>query len=124
MLVITFTGTVQSGRGNFSKRMNEFPEVFKAATGEKLFPGTINVCLNEQIEINEHFRINGSEINEPKQDFLFEVCQINGIWAYRIRQSSKRNGKGAHGDHILDIVCSKKLSNVNVGETVELNFYS
>jgi CTP-dependent riboflavin kinase len=32
-----------AGLKHFSRRMNQSPEVFERATGEKLFPGTLNV---------------------------------------------------------------------------------
>jgi len=73
-----------AGLKHFSRRMNQYPEVFERATGEKLFPGTLNVNVGEPVKIKEHFRILGKELNEP-EDFLFEVCRINGIWAYRVR---------------------------------------
>jgi hypothetical protein len=41
--MITITGQVwRKGAGDFKKRMIGFPEEFLRATGEKLFPGTLN----------------------------------------------------------------------------------
>jgi CTP-dependent riboflavin kinase len=105
----TVKGTLRKGSGDFTRRMTQFPDVFKDATGESLFPGTLNVQVHEQIKIREHFRIRGVDINEPEQDLLFEICRINGIWAYRIRPYNLQNGSGGHGDHILEIACSVEL---------------
>ena len=102
-------GTLHNGSGDFTKRMTQFPGVFQQATGEELFPGTLNVRVKKQIKINEHFRIRGFDINEPEQDLLFEICRTNGIWAYRIRPYNLKNGSGGHGDHIIEIACSVEL---------------
>lgn len=91
--------------------MTQFPEVVRKATGEELFPGTLNVEVGRRISINEHFRIRGKEIGEPHQDLLFEVRRINGIWAYRIRPFDLRDGSGGHGDDTLQIACSSEIPN-------------
>jgi CTP-dependent riboflavin kinase len=123
--VIILKGSVcPAGQGckHFSKRMTEYPAVFEQATGEHLFPGTLNVDVGKPIPVCEHFRIRGPEINEPGQDLLFEVCRINGIWAYRIRPLDAAGG-GGHGDHILEITCSQKIPNVSPGSDVEIELF-
>ena len=62
-----------AGLKHFSRRMNKYPEVFERATGQKLLPGTLNVNVGEPIKIKEHFRIHGTDLNEP-EDFLFEIA--------------------------------------------------
>ena len=121
--MITLTGIVENGVNHFSTRMNKYPEIFKNATGETLIPGTLNINVKRKVKINEHFRIKGSEINEPEQDLLFEVCKINGFWAYRIRPYNLLSGKGGHGDHIIEITSSKEFPNVDQGKMVELSFF-
>lgn len=111
-----------AGAKHFSQRMTEYHEVFESATGEDLFPGTLNVNVGERIPVKEHFRIHGKEINEPEEEFLFEVCRINGIWAYRIRPLDSR-GAGGHGDHILEIACSQKIPDVPPGTDVEIALF-
>jgi len=102
------------GLKHFSRRMREYPEVFERATGERLYEGTLNVNVGERIQIKEHFRIHGKELNE-QEDFLFEICRINGIWAYRIRPLDAMGG-GGHGDHIIEITFSRKNSVFNAFE--------
>ena len=102
-------GTLQNGRGDFTKRMIRFSDVFRQATGQDLFPGTLNVQVRERIDIREHFRIRGSKIEEPDQDLLFEICRINEVWAYRIRPYNLKDGSGGHGDHIIEIACDREL---------------
>jgi CTP-dependent riboflavin kinase len=109
------------GYKHFSKRMTEYPEVFERATGEHLFPGTLNVNVCKAIPIREHFRIHVKELNEP-EEFLFEMCRINGIWAYRIRPFNAKGG-GGHGDHIIEIACSQRIPNVHPGTDVEIALF-
>lgn len=89
--------------------MERFPEVFQAATGERLFPGTLNVLLAEPLPVCTDIRIPGTAIEEPEQDVLLERCRINGIDAWRLRPYQPADGSGGHGDHILEIVCAREL---------------
>ncbi len=111
------------GMKHFSRRMTQYAAAFEKATGEKLYPGTLNVDIGRRFPIREHFRIRGAEINEPEQDLLFEVCRINRIWAYRIRPFHLATGEGGHGDHIVEIACAQKIPNASPGAQVEIAFF-
>jgi CTP-dependent riboflavin kinase len=124
--VLILKGSVcpeDQGLKHFSRRMTQYPRVFEKATGERLFPGTLNVNVGRPIPIREHFRIRGTEIEEPEQDLLFEVCRINGFWAYRIRPLNLITCEGGHGDHILEISCSQEILNVGPGSEVEIALF-
>jgi len=86
------------GMKHFSRRMTQCPEVFERATGERLYPGTLNVHVGRPIPVREYFRIRGTEINEPEQDLL-------------------------HGDYIIEIACSQKIPNVPPGTEVEIALF-
>ena len=103
------SGKVVPGIGAWRPRMERYPEVFFAGTGQRLFPGTLNVLLESPLPIREEFRIRGAEIGEPEQDMLFERCLINGIPALRLRPYQPATGAGGHGDHILEIVSEQAL---------------
>jgi hypothetical protein len=113
----------EQGLKHFSRRMREYPEVFERATGERLYPGTLNVNIGRPMPVREHFRIRGTEINEREQDLIFEVCRINQIWAYRIRPFHLATGGGGHGDHILEITSSKEIPNVPPRCEVEIALF-
>lgn len=106
-------GSLHNGSGDFTKRMTRFPGVFKHATGEELFPGTLNVQVKEEIEIKEHFRIRGSEIQEPDQDLL---------WKYAVSTTSGHTGY----DHSISkmvvagtaIISLRLLATLNFGSTL------
>ena len=118
-------GTIQSGVNHFTVRMNNHPQIFEEATGEKLFPGTLNVKIAEKVAIKEHFRIVGKTIGEPDQDLLFEICRLNGKWAYRIRPYNMKTGGGGHGDDVIEIACFERLKGTGLkdGDTVEIEFF-
>jgi len=118
-------GTIQSGVKHFTTRMTTYSKVFEETTGEKLFPGTLNVKIAEMLPIKEHFRIAGKDIGEPEQDLPFEVCRVNGKWAYRIRPLNVKTGGGGHGDDTIEIVCREQIKGCGLkdGDTVELEFF-
>lgn len=116
-------GPVVQGCKHFQTRMTKFREVIKEATGQELFPGTLNVRIDREIKIQEEFRIQGTKIGEPEQDLLFERCRINGIDAYRIRPWNVETGLGGHGDDTLEIACSQKIADVAVGTEVEIELH-
>jgi len=123
--MVIVRGKVKQGCGHFRQRMTNFPVAFRKATGEDLFKGTLNVELENHmcIPIAEQFRIRGTEIDEPGQDLLFEVCRINGLWAYRIRPYDLCTGAGGHGDNILEIACSQQIPNVSAGSEVQIELF-
>ena len=121
--MLLIKGQVVQGFRHFQQRMTNFRNAFRDATGEELFPGTLNVKVDGKMPINEHFRIRGATIGEPNQDLLFEVCRVNGLWAYRIRPYNLQDGTGGHGDDTLEIACCQEIPNVAPGSPVEVAFF-
>jgi CTP-dependent riboflavin kinase len=121
--MLLLKGQPVDGLGHFWKRMTDYSEVFAAATGQRLFPGTLNICVDAPVPPVEHFRIRGTEIGEPEQDLLFEVCRVNDIWAYRIRPWHLLTHSGGHGDHILEIAASVELRPGLTGKDVTVGLF-
>jgi len=119
--VVFIQGTVIQGLRHFTRRMTEHAELFREATGECLFPGTLNVQIDRPEPIREHFSI--PDPIDATQDLQFEVCRINGNLAYRIRPINRQTGDGGHGDHILEIACATKLPNAGDGAVVTLGLF-
>ena len=110
--MVTLTGRPSTkGVGHMGQRMRDHAPVFQWATGETLHPGTFNVEVSLPVLAIKHFAIAGAQIGEPEQDLWFEVCRVNGIWAYRIRPVNVIDGTGGHGDKIIEIACSTQLGN-------------
>jgi len=101
--------------------MTEFAAAFREATGENLYPGTLNVKVTEPVPIREHFRI-GDPIDR-NQNLLFEICRVNGLWAYRIRPSNIQTGEGGHGDDTIELACSQEVPNAGHGNVVSIEFF-
>ena len=116
-------GKIVSGCGDFSRRMNRFPDVFRTAMGYAPYPGTLNVDVGLPIKIREEFRIRGADINEPAQDLLFERCAINGIHGFRIRPLDIATGGGGHGDNVLEITCAQKVPNASIESAVQVTLF-
>jgi hypothetical protein len=123
--MILTLGTIESGFKHFQGRMHRHAKAFEDATGEALFPGTVNVRINRPVPPREHFRLSGALIDEPSQDLLFEVIRVNGIWAYRIRPYELRTGAGGHGDDVIEIVCQRELlaDLGGLGASVQVTFF-
>jgi CTP-dependent riboflavin kinase len=120
--VFSVKGRIITGFQHFQKRMTLFHEVFQKATGEALYPGTLNVKVDREIPIEENFRIIGTNIGEPGQDLLFEKCLINGIAGYRIRPYKLEDGTGGHGDDIVEISSASFIPGATPGCEVEVTF--
>jgi hypothetical protein len=123
--MLILRGHVVQGGKHFQQRLTraDFRAAYRKATGEELCKGTLNVEVNRYIPVKEHFRIRGTEISEPNQDLLFEICRINGIWAYRVRPYDLCTGSGGHGDHTLEIACSQEIPNVTNGDEVRIELF-
>jgi hypothetical protein len=119
--VIAIQGTIQRGRGDFGRRFTDHPEVFRAATGEYLHRGTVNVRIAEPLQIREHFRID--DPLDPNQVLQFEVCRANGKWAYRIRPLNVVTGCGGWGDDVIEIASSEEIPDAIDGATVRIEFF-
>ena len=117
-------GHIVSGLNHFQQRIARYRGVFKEWTGPELFPGTLNVKIDRQIEIKEDFRIKGTEIGEAEQDLIFERCKINGIEGFRIRPFDLQTGLGGHGDDTLEIACAERVPCVGIGTEVEIELFS
>jgi CTP-dependent riboflavin kinase len=118
--MITLKGRVVEGARDFCWRMTEFAGAFREATGEYLYPGTLNVKVDREIPLKEQFRIKGYRIGQPGHDVLFEVCRINRLWAYRVRPCDLNIADGGHGDDVIEVICAQKIPNALPGNPVTL----
>jgi CTP-dependent riboflavin kinase len=116
--MIRLRGSVERGYGHFARRIKDFAGVFEEATGEGLYPGTLNVRVEKPVEIQAHFRT--ADPIDQRQNLLFEVCRANGLWAYRIRPYNIDTGEGGHGDDTIEIACSREIPHDG---TVEIEFF-
>lgn len=116
-------GIVVGGCNHFQTRMTKYPDVFERVTGQRLYPGTINLKVNRRIPVKKDLRMKGAEIGEPEQDLIFERCRINGQDAFRIRPLHLSTGRGGHGDDTLEICCSAQIPGVFIGVEFEVELF-
>jgi len=100
---------IVDGVGDFQKRMKKFAAEFEAVAGERLFAGTVNIEVSRNVPPVHHFKLLGARIGEPDQDLWFEICRVNGVWAYRIRPYQRATGQGGWGDNIIEIAADRQL---------------
>jgi CTP-dependent riboflavin kinase len=118
--MLILKGRVVEGARDFCWRMTEFADAFRDATGEYLYPGTLNVKVDREIPLREQFRVKGNKIGQPGHDVLSEVCRINRLWAYRVRPRDLNIADGGHGDDVIEIICAQKIPNALPGNPVTL----
>lgn len=95
--------------------MFRFGDAFRAATGEYLYPGTLNVKLQRAIPIQPQFRIRADQTGELGQELLFEICRVNRLWAYRMVRIRKRSGRPVRPNGLFEIVCAQKFPGILPG---------
>lgn len=95
--------------------MFEFGAAFRAATGEYLYPGTLNVQTLLALPIKEHFRIRACNSGIPDQDLLFEICRINRMWGYRMVRLDVKKRKLVRKNGLFEIICAQKIPNIYPG---------
>lgn len=108
-------GSVTEGDARSQSMMLQFGDAFRAATGEYLYPGTLNVKLPRAIPIQPQFRIGAEHTGELGQELLFEICRVNRLWAYRMVRIRKRSGRPVRPNGLFEIVCAQKIPGILTG---------
>src|SRR5262245_15252359 len=79
------TGTVESGENNFSYWLSKFEFQYTAKTGMKLFPGTLNVHLDQAYELpSETLSLRKEELG-GEVSVKIMPCRIFGRRAFILR---------------------------------------
>ena len=117
------TGRVVSGVGNFSYWIEKLKEHYQRKTGLTLFPGTLNVQLDEEYRIppNE-MRLEGEEYGGTVSINIVP-CRIFEEDAVILRTDSNERGEGLHPRTLVEVACEVKLRdkyNLKDGDTVQV----
>lgn len=108
-------GKIKSGLGQGSYWITKFTPVFMREYSIKLFPGTLNVEIEEDYKLVDSYKvIPGFEYGGTDR-VLVQKCIILGETAYIVRP--ERNNK-ENGDHPLNIL--EIISDVNFREKFNL----
>ncbi|WP_230200127.1 CTP-dependent riboflavin kinase [Bacillus niameyensis] len=121
--LIKLTGKVVSGLGNYSYWIEKYQSIYYEKTGMILFPGTLNV------ELNEPYNLPSNTIRLEKEEYGGTVsvsilpCKIFGMKSFILRTDGNANGTGDHPKTIIEIATDIKLRdkfNLKDGDLVEV----
>lgn len=102
-------GVVVSGMGNFSYWIEKLRHHYEAKTGMHLFPGTLNVQLDQPYTLpGDVIRLEGAEYGGTVSINIVP-CRINGLPAFLLRTDANEQGRGHHPRTIIEIATDVKL---------------
>ena len=107
-------GRIKSGLGNARIWVEKASKIFEEKYNMKLFLGTLNVELNDEIILDDEEKILPHEYG-GEFDVLVKKCRILGHKAYILR-TEKNNTK--NGDHPLNII--EIVTDINMRKTYNL----
>ncbi|MBV9925301.1 MAG: DUF120 domain-containing protein [Acidobacteria bacterium] len=102
-------GRVVSGFGNFAYWIEKLGEHYRRKTGLRLFPGTLNVELEEEYRIPPGaLRLEGVEYGGDVTIHIVP-CRVFEERAVILRTDSNERGEGAHPKTVVEVACEVKL---------------
>lgn len=107
-------GKVTKGLGTAKMWVSKIEEVFRKKTGTKLFPGTLNIRLEDEYIIEPDWIIEPEKYKGTQRVFI-KKCEILGNVANIVRAEKNQIGKGDHDLHIIEII-----SDINFREKYNL----
>ena len=107
---IALRGRVSSGLGNFSYWMDRLGDYYEAKTGVRLFPGTLNVVLDEPFDLpsNKVLRLEKGEFGGTVSVSMLP-CTIMGRKAFILRTDPNAEEKGHHLRTVIEVATDVKL---------------
>jgi riboflavin kinase, archaea type len=116
-------GKVVSGTGNFSYWIDKLHEHYQKKTGMKLFPGTLNVQMEEPYTLPKQvIRLEAHEYGGSVSVSLVP-CSILGKTSFILRTDANEEGRGHHPKTIVEIATDVKLRDhfhLRDGDIVEI----
>jgi len=102
-------GKVVSGMGNFSYWIEKLEEHYYQKTGMHLYPGTLNVQLDEPFSLPpEVTRLEAEEYNGTVSVNLLP-CLILGRRGFILRTDANEQGRGHHPKTIVEVATDVRL---------------
>lgn len=117
-------GVVVSGMGNFSFWLKKLESFYTKKTGMHLFPGTLNLRLEEPYSLpDEVIRLEKEEYGGTVSVSMV-ACSVFGRRAFLLRTDANEAGKGHHPKNIIEIATDIKLRDAYAlrdGDEVEVH---
>lgn len=102
-------GRVASGQGKFSFWIEKLKEHYLRKTGLCLYPGTLNVLLDEDWSVPAHcLRVEAAEYG-GRVSVNLVPCRIFGRAAFVLRTDLNESGKGPHPKNLIEIAADVRL---------------
>ena len=116
-------GTVVSGLGNFSYWIEKLHDHYFRKTGMHLYPGTLNVRLEQPFTLPHHpLRLEKEEYGGAVSVNLLP-CRFRGCPAWILRTDANEQGRGHHPKTIVEIAGDVRFRDqfqLSDGDTVEI----
>ena len=118
------TGTVRSGKGNFSNWMEELQPLYTAKSGVALYPGSLDI----ELAVSDDLPTNGVILLE-KEEYGGRVsvsllpCSVSGIQGFIMRTDLDADGTGDHPKTIIEVAARVRFRdalNVSDGDIVTI----
>jgi riboflavin kinase len=107
--VAVLRGKVVSGIGNFSFWIEQLHEHYFLKTGMRLFPGTLNLELEEPYSLPKQvIRLEAQEYGGTVTVNIVP-CSIFGRKAFILRTDANEEGRGHHPRTIIEVATDVKL---------------
>ncbi len=117
------SGKVVSGMGNFSYWIEKLREHYLSKTGMNLYPGTLNVQLEEPYSLPQRvIRLEGQEYGGTVSVNMVP-CSIGEKRAFLLRTDANEQELGHHPKTIVEIATDIRLRDhfdLNDGDQVEI----
>jgi CTP-dependent riboflavin kinase len=108
-------GTVKSGLGDAWFWVKKAEDILKKKTGLTVFPGTLNIELENPYNLIDDIIIIEKEEYGGQFQVLVKKCKINNHPACILRTEKNEEGSGDHPLNIIEVV-----SDINFRETYNL----
>jgi riboflavin kinase, archaea type len=120
---VLLRGRVVSGQGNFSYWIEKLSEHYFRKTGMHLYPGTLNLLLDEEWSVPEGcLRLEASEYSGLVSVNLVP-CRVFGRAAFVLRTDLNESGHGQHPKNLIEIATDVRLRDaygLKDGDVVEV----
>ena len=113
-------GQVESGRGDFARWLERYADEYEAATGARLYPGTLNVRLEEPWRSPAD-----AAALEVGVRVLLTPCRVGDHAAWILRTAGNEAGRGDHPLEVIELAAAVRLRDVlgvDDGDVVAVDF--
>jgi riboflavin kinase, archaea type len=119
-------GRVVTGMGSFSYWIEKLQDHYERKTGMQLFPGTLNVELEEPYSLpGKVIRLEGWEYDGTVSVNIVP-CSIQGKRGFILRTDANEEGRGHHPKTIVEVATDVKLRDyfhLSDGDVVEIETF-